>query len=103
LAICFNYGGQLEIVDAVKKIVQSGVKSEDITIELIGESIYAPEVPPVDIIVRSGGDMRISNFMLWRAAYSEFMFMDKTWPDMDKTDVKAIISEYNKRHRRFGG
>jgi len=103
IAICFNYGGQLEIVDAVKKIVQSGTKSEDVSIDLLSSSIYAPEVPPVDIIVRTGGDMRISNFMLWRAAYSEFMFIDKTWPDMGKSDVKDIINEYNRRHRRFGG
>ncbi len=103
LAICFNYGGQLEIADAVKKIVQSGVSSDEVTTDLIAENLYSPEVPAVDIIIRTGGDMRISNFMLWRAAYSEFMFIDKTWPEMDKSDVSVIIEEYNKRHRRFGG
>ncbi len=103
MAICFNYGGQLEIVDAVKKIVDSGVKSKDITIDMIGENIYSPEIPPVDIIVRTSGEQRISNFMLWRAAYSEMLFLEKLWPDMTKHDVKAIIKEYNERSRRFGG
>lgn len=102
LAICFNYGGQLEIVDSVKKIIQSGVATDDITTELISENLYAPEIPPVDLIVRSSGEQRISNFMLWRAAYSEIMFIEKLWPDMTKDDVTDIIKEYNKRSRRFG-
>ena len=81
LALCFNYGGQIEIVDAVKKIVQSGKKVDDISVELIESNLYKPEVPPVDLIVRTSGEQRISNFMLWRAAYSELMFVDKTWAD----------------------
>ena len=103
LAICFNYGGQLEIVDAVKKIVQSDVASDEINAELIAQNLYAPEVPPIDILVRSSGEQRLSNFMLWRAAYSELMFIDKLWPDMTKGDVTAIIEEYSRRGRRFGG
>lgn len=103
IAICFNYGGQLEIVDAVKKIMESGCEPKDVTIELIGENIYSPEIPPVDIIVRTSGEQRISNFMLWRAAYSEMLFLDKLWPDMTKYDVSSIIKEYNERSRRFGG
>jgi len=103
LAICLNYGGQAEIVDAVKKIVDQGVKSEDITADLIAENLYAAEVPPVDVIVRTSGEKRSSNFMLWRSAYSEFIFLDKMWPEMTKEDVTAIISEYSRRHRRFGG
>jgi len=102
-AICFNYGGQLEIVDAVKKIVQSGVGAEDITTELIESNLYAPEIPPMDLIVRTSGEKRISNFMLWRAAYSEMLFLDKYWPDMKKADVADILKEYSNRHRRFGG
>lgn len=103
LLLCLNYGGQLEIADAVKKIVASGVKADEITPELIGENIYAPEVPPCDLIVRTSGEQRLSNFMLWRAAYSEFMFVDKHWPDMRKEDVTAILEEYANRQRRFGG
>jgi len=103
LIVCFNYGGQLEIADAVKKIVQEGVAADDVTPELIAQNLYAPEVPAIDMVVRTSGEQRISNFMLWRAAYSELMFIDKLWPDMTKDDVAAIIEEYSKRHRRFGG
>ena len=100
--LCFNYGGQLEIVDAVKKIIHSKVKDDDITPELIGENIYAPDVPPCDLIVRTSGEQRLSNFMLWRSAYSEFLFLDKHWPDMTKEDVTAILEEYSRRGRRYG-
>lgn len=103
LAICLNYGGQMEVVDAVKKIVQSGIVAEKINEDLIAENLYGAEVPPVDVIVRTSGEKRLSNFMLWRSAYSELIFLDKMWPDMTKEDVTAIISEYSRRHRRFGG
>ncbi len=103
LAVCFNYGGQLEIVDAVKKIVQSGISPEEITTDLIAQNLYASEIPVLDMIVRTSGEQRLSNFMLWRAAYSELLFLDKFWPDMKKEDVTDILNEYNKRHRRFGG
>lgn len=100
--LCFNYGGQLEITDAVKKVVRSGVDAEEVTPELIAKNLYAPEVPPVDVIVRTSGEQRLSNFMLWRAAYSEYIFLDKNWPDMTKDDVATIMKEYAKRQRRFG-
>ena len=103
LLLCLNYGGQLEIVDAVKKIVQSGLQAEEITADVISNNLYALEVPPCDLIVRTSGEQRLSNFMLWRAAYSEFIFLEKNWPDMTKEDVSAILEEYASRHRRFGG
>ena len=103
MAICLNYGGQHEIVDAVKKIVQSGISADDITDDVIAENLYGAEVPPVDVIVRTSGEKRLSNFMLWRAAYSEFIFLNTLWPDMTKDDVTAIIEEYSRRGRRFGG
>lgn len=102
-AVCFNYGGQTEIADACKKIVQSGIDVEDITPDTISKNIYEPDIPPVDLIVRTGGEMRISNFMLWRSAYSELIFLKKYWPDMTKQDVTDIIKEYSNRSRRFGG
>jgi undecaprenyl diphosphate synthase len=102
-ALCFNYGGQLEIADAVKKIVQSGVSADEVTPDLIAQNLYVPEVPPMDLLVRTSGEQRLSNFMLWRAAYSEMIFMDKMWPDMTKDDVTAIMKEYSRRQRRFGG
>lgn len=103
LGICFNYGGQLEIVDAVKKIIQSGTKVDDISPELISQNLYVPEIPPLDMLVRTSGEKRISNFMLWRSAYSELFFLDKMFPDMTKEDVSVIIEEYTNRSRRFGG
>jgi undecaprenyl diphosphate synthase len=103
LAVCFNYGGQLEITDACKKIIQSGVSADAVTSELIERYLYAPEVPPIDLVVRTSGEQRLSNFMLWRAAYSELLFLDKLWPDMTKGDVTAILEEYSRRSRRFGG
>ena len=103
LLLCLNYGGYLEITDAVKNIVLSGVAADDVTPELIAQNLYAPEVPPCDLIVRTSGEQRLSNFMLWRAAYSELLFLEKNWPDMTKDDVSAILEEYKQRHRRFGG
>ena len=103
LALCFNYGGQLEIADAFKKMLSEGMSIDDITPESIAENLYVADIPPVDLIVRTGGDKRISNFMLWRAAYSELLFLDKYWPDMTKEDVAIILEEYSARNRRFGG
>lgn len=102
LVLCFNYGGQLEIVDAVKKVVQSGVRADDVNVDMISENLYGPDIPPIDITVRTGGEHRISNFMLWRISYSELLFVDKYWPEMTKADVKDIIEEYSKRNRRIG-
>lgn len=102
LVLCLNYGGHLEIADAVKKIVQSGVLAEDVTPELVAQNIYAPDVPPCDLIVRTSSEQRLSNFMLWRSAYSELMFVEKNWPDMTTDDVAVILEEYANRNRRFG-
>lgn len=102
LVLCFNYGGQLEIVDAIKKVVQSGTSIDDITEETIADNLYLPDVPPLDLIVRTSGEQRLSNFMLWRSVYSELLFLEKNWPDMTNDDVTFIISEYEKRQRRFG-
>ena len=102
LLLCLNYGGHLEIADAVKEIVRSGISSDEVTPELISQHIYAPEVPPCDIIVRTSGEQRLSNFMLWRSAYSELYFIDKNWPDMTTDDVDDILEEYSRRNRRLG-
>ncbi len=103
LLLCINYGGQAEIVDAVKLIIKSEVSAEEVTTGLIEQNLYSPGTPPVDIIVRTSGEQRLSNFMLWRAAYSELLFLDKQWPEMTKDDVASILDEYSKRSRRFGG
>ena len=96
---CFNYGGEEEIADAAKKAIAAG---EEITPETIRKHLYHPEVPNVDMIVRTSGEERISRFMLWRAAYSEFYFVKKYFPEMGPVDIEDILKEYDKRNRRFG-
>jgi undecaprenyl diphosphate synthase len=103
LVMCFNYGGQQEIAGAARRIVEAGVKAEDITNELFEQYIDHPDIPPCDLVVRTSGEQRLSNFMLWRSAYSEFLFLDKYWPDMRPEDVAGILEEYNRRNRRHGG
>ncbi len=97
--LCFNYGGQKEIVESVKKLVASG---EEINEEGISKHPYAPDVPPCDVVVRTSGEQRLSNFMLWRVAYSELVFVEKHWPDMTAEDVGKVIKEYQRRGRRYG-
>lgn len=101
VAICFNYGGQREIVEAVNACIKNGAK--EVTEDMVREHLYDPYIPDIDMVIRTSGEQRISNFMLWRIAYSEFYFMDKLWPDMRPSDVDVIIKEYNRRNRRFGG
>ena len=103
LLVCFNYGGQQEIVDAARQCIHDGLQADEIDEDAIASRLYVPEAPPVDMIVRTSGEHRLSNFMLWRSAYSEFLFLKKYWPDMTKEDVTAIIEEYNRRSRRYGG
>lgn len=96
LGICFNYGGQREIADAASQI------RGEITPEKIRAHLYHPEIPDIDMIVRTSGEQRLSGFMLWRASYAELLFLQKYWPDMTPADVTDIITEYTSRHRRFG-
>lgn len=102
LGLCLNYGGTYEIVDAVKSIIEKDVPSEQVTQEEISKNIYAPEMPSLDIIVRTGGQHRLSNFMLWRARYAELLFLDKYWPEVNLKDVDLILQDYASRSRRFG-
>jgi len=103
LCACFNYGGHREIVEATRRAIEDGLAPDEITEETLAARLYAPDVPAIDVVVRSSGEKRLSNFMLWRSAYSELIFLDKFWPDMTAADVTAIIKEYSKRNRRFGG
>ena len=105
---CFNYGGQQEIVRAANRLVEAKLRSEhgstvDVSVSEFEQYIDHPEIPPCDLIVRTSGEQRLSNFMLWRSAYSEFIFLEKYWPDMKPDDVTAILEEYNRRNRRHGG
>lgn len=103
LAICFNYGGQEEIVCAARQLIEQKMSAAEVTLESFAAAIDHPEVPPCDLIVRTSGELRLSDFMLWRAAYSEFIFLEKFWPEMTKQDVTDILKEYTRRKRRFGG
>lgn len=103
LAVCFNYGGRQEIVRATQRVIEAGLKPEELTEDEFQKYLDHPEVPPCDLIVRTSGEQRLSNFMLWRSAYSEFIFLEKQWPDMRPDDVADILEEYNRRDRRHGG
>jgi undecaprenyl diphosphate synthase len=102
LLLCLDYGGQQEIVESVKRIAASGIDPEDITPELITHHLYAPDVPPLDLIIRTSGEQRLSNFMLWESAYSELAFNKKYWPDFNEDDLQLALDDYAKCHRRFG-
>ena len=99
VGICFNYGGELEIAEAAT--IASEVDGE-ITTETKRKHLYHPEIPDLDMIVRTSGEERISGFMLWRASYAEFFFMKKYFPDIVPEDMDLIVKEYENRHRRFG-
>ncbi len=97
--LCFNYGGQAEIADAAAKAAAEGKVTE----ESIARNLYGgAEIPPVDLLIRTSGEQRISNFMLWRAAYSELFFTDALWPDYSTDDLDEALAHYASRHRRFG-
>lgn len=102
IALCFNYGGQLEITDAVKKIIASGVREEEVTPDLIASHLYHPDVPSVDFMIRTSGEQRLSNFMLWRMSYAELYFVEKHWPAFTVDDLRTALEEYASRQRRFG-
>jgi undecaprenyl diphosphate synthase len=101
--IAFNYGGRAEIVDAVKAIASRGVSPDKITEKMISRHMYDPEMPDPDLVIRTSGEYRISNFLLWELAYSELYFTPKPWPAFRREDLFAAIIEYQDRDRRFGG
>ena len=101
--IAINYGGRDDIVHAVKSIVSENIPSENISESLITERLYTAGLPEVDLIIRPSGEQRLSNFLIWQAAYAEYVFMDVLWPDFSEKDLDYAISEYANRNRRFGG
>jgi undecaprenyl diphosphate synthase len=102
LNVCFNYGGRGEIVDAVRKIVQSGVPAEQIDEALIGRFLYSTSSPDPDLIIRTAGEQRLSNFLIWQAAYSEYWFTNLFWPELGKEEFKQALLDYSQRVRKFG-
>lgn len=102
LAICFNYGGQEEILDATRSLMSRGYNADDVTAELFESALYVPEVPPVDFLIRTSGEQRVSGFMLWRLAYAEFYFLEKYWPDFSVNDLDEALRVFAQRQRRIG-
>lgn len=100
LTIAFNYGGRAELVDAVKQLVVAGIEPSEAAIERF---LYDPEMPPVDLFVRTSGELRTSNFMMWQAAYAELVFIETYWPDFRAEHLADAVREFQHRERRFGG
>jgi len=107
LQVAFNYGGKAEIAEAVRRIaslVASGrMKAEDITEETIGRALYTAGMPDPDIIIRTSGERRFSNFLLWQSAYAELVFVEENWPDFDEAAFVKVLEDYSGRDRRYGG
>jgi undecaprenyl diphosphate synthase len=105
--LAINYGGRAEIVDAVRAVAErvagGEVRADDIDDELIGQNLYWPDIPDPDLLIRTAGEMRLSNFLLWETAYSEIWITQTLWPDFDKAHLLAAIDDFQKRTRKFGG
>ena len=101
--IAVNYGGRDEITNAVREIVAKGVSPEDITEEMISAHLYTRDYPDPELVIRPSGELRLSNFLIWQSAYSEFWFSDVLWPDFKAEHLDKAIADYNNRNRRFGG
>jgi undecaprenyl diphosphate synthase len=103
LNVCLNYGGRAEIVDAVKQLVADGLEPRQIDEAAISARLYNPDLPDPDLIIRTAGERRVSNFLLWESAYAEMYVSETLWPDFDEQDLKAALADYASRVRRFGG
>jgi undecaprenyl diphosphate synthase len=103
LWIAFDYGGRAEIVEAARRLVEEGVDPRDIDENAIAARLYAPEMPEPDLLIRTSGELRISNFLLWQLAYTELVFVDTLWPDFGERQLREALAQYANRRRRFGG
>lgn len=101
--IAFNYGGRQEIVEAVRRIVQAGIPAEAVTEALLDEHLYTAGLPDADLIIRTSGEMRMSNFLLWQGAYAEYYSTPVYWPDFDKDELYTALKTFSQRDRRYGG
>jgi undecaprenyl diphosphate synthase len=102
LWIAFDYGGRAELVDAARALVRDGVRDQDVSEEAIAQRLFAPELPDPDLVIRTSGEQRISNFLLWQSAYAELVFDETLWPDFGEERLRAAVEEYASRARRFG-
>ena len=103
LWIAFDYGGRAEIVEATRRLLEEGVDPRDIDENAIAARLYAPEMPEPDVLIRTSGELRVSNFLLWQLAYTELIFVETLWPDFSKRHLQQALGEYAGRRRRFGG
>jgi undecaprenyl diphosphate synthase len=103
LWIAFDYGGRAEIVEAVRALLASGADPEHLDEEVFRSRLYAPEMPDPDLVIRTSGEFRMSNFLLWQSAYAELVFVDTLWPDFDEKHLRSALDEFARRRRRFGG
>jgi len=103
LNVCLNYGGRAELVDAVRDLVKAGASPKEIDEKSIAAHLYNPDLPDPDLIIRTAGESRVSNFLLWQSAYSEMLVSETLWPDFGVEELKAAIADYSSRVRRFGG
>ena len=103
LWIAFDYGGRAELVEAARRCVEDGLAADEVDEAAIAARLYAPELPEIDLLIRTSGEFRISNFMLWETAYAEFVFTDTLWPDFGADDLRAALDAFAARDRRFGG
>ncbi len=103
LNLCLNYGGRLEIVDAARRLLAEGVRPDQVDEGAISSRLYAPDLPDPDLVIRTAGESRASNFLLWQSAYSEFHVTQTLWPDFTKADLAVAIADFQGRTRRFGG
>ena len=103
LNLCFNYGGRDDIVMAVRQIVRDGLAADDVTDQEIARRLFTNGSPDPDLVIRTGAEQRISNFLLWQSAYAELYFSDAFWPDFGREDVDIALAEYGRRKRKFGG
>jgi undecaprenyl diphosphate synthase len=102
VSFCLNYGGQQEIAEATARMIADGVKPEEVTPELMGKYLYAPDLPPVDLVIRTSGERRMSGFMMWETAYAEVSFFDMNFPDFTAAELDVALADYSQRQRRFG-
>jgi undecaprenyl diphosphate synthase len=103
LWVAFDYGGRAELVEAARRLVESGVEPDEIDENVFAANLYAPELPDPDLLIRTSGELRVSNFLLWQLAYAELAFVDKLWPDFGPRDLEHALDEYASRRRNFGG
>ncbi len=103
LWIAFDYGGRAELVDAARRLLESGVRPEELDEEMLAAELYAPELPDPDLLIRTSGELRLSNFLLWQLAYAELVFVETLWPDFGEEELRSALADYATRRRRFGG